>query len=69
MIAGIPYIQLLWFVLIGSLFAIFYFLEGFDYGVGMSTRLLAKTPLERRYLMATIGPHWDGNEEIGRAHV
>lgn len=62
MIAGIPYIQLLWFVLIGSLFAIFYFLEGFDYGVGMSTRLLAKTPLERRYLMATIGPHWDGNE-------
>lgn len=62
MIDGISFLQLLWFLVIGLLFVIFYFLEGFDYGVGISTRLLAKTPEERSYLKATIGPHWDGNE-------
>jgi Cytochrome oxidase subunit II. len=32
----------LWFILIGLLFAIFLFLEGFDFGVGMATRFLLK---------------------------
>ena len=52
----------LWFIIIGLLFAIFLFLEGFDFGVGMSTRLIAHNTQERRALMSTIGPHWDGNE-------
>jgi len=52
----------LWFILIGLLFAIFLFLEGFDFGVGMSTRFLAKDFDERLALMTSIGPHWDGNE-------
>ncbi|OJF16479.1 MAG: cytochrome d ubiquinol oxidase subunit II, partial [Bacillaceae bacterium G1] len=52
----------LWFVLIAVLFTGFFFLEGFDFGVGMSTRLLAKTEGERRVLINTIGPFWDANE-------
>lgn len=52
----------LWFILIGVLFIGFFFLEGFDFGVGMSTRLLARTTQERNQLIATIGPFWDANE-------
>lgn len=55
-------LQLLWFILIGVLFIGFFFLEGFDFGVGMATRLLAKDDSQRQQLIATIGPHWDGNE-------
>lgn len=52
----------LWFVLIAVLFAGFFFLEGFDFGVGMATRLIAKNGQERRILINTIGPFWDANE-------
>lgn len=62
MIDGITPLQLLWFCLIGLLFIIFYFTEGFDYGVGMATRILAKDDDERRLMVQAIGPHWDGNE-------
>lgn len=55
-------LQLLWFILICVLFVGFFFLEGFDFGVGMSTRFLARDDDEREALIATIGPHWDGNE-------
>ncbi|MEK3915955.1 cytochrome d ubiquinol oxidase subunit II [Paenibacillus sp. FSL H7-0331] len=52
----------LWFVLVAVLFIGFFFLEGFDFGVGMSTSLLARTDMERRVLINSIGPFWDGNE-------
>ncbi len=52
----------LWFILIGLLFAGFFFLEGFDYGVGMLLPFLGKDDRTRRVLINTIGPHWDGNE-------
>lgn len=55
-------LQLLWFILIGVLFIGFFFLEGFDFGVGMSTQLLARNAKERTVLIDTIGPVWDGNE-------
>lgn len=55
-------VQAAWFVLIAVLFAGFFFLEGFDFGVGMSTRWLAKGNMERRVLINTIGPFWDANE-------
>ncbi|NHN28876.1 cytochrome d ubiquinol oxidase subunit II [Paenibacillus agricola] len=51
-----------WFVLIAVLFTGFFFLEGFDFGVGMATRLLPHTDGERRVLINTIGPFWDANE-------
>ncbi len=52
----------LWFVLVAILFIGFFFLEGFDFGVGMSTQLLAKNDTERRVLINSIGPFWDANE-------
>ncbi|NJN64744.1 MAG: cytochrome d ubiquinol oxidase subunit II, partial [Acidobacteria bacterium] len=52
----------LWFVLIGVLFTGFFFLEGFDYGVGILLPFLGKTDHERRMVINTIGPVWDGNE-------
>lgn len=52
----------LWFLLICVLFVGFVFLEGFDFGVGMSTKFLAKNETEKRVLINTIGPFWDANE-------
>lgn len=52
----------LWFVLIGVLFTGFFVLEGFDFGVGMLLPFLGKTDDERRRIINTIGPFWDGNE-------
>lgn len=55
-------LNILWFILITVLFAGFFFLEGFDFGVGILLPFLGKNDQERRVLINTIGPHWDGNE-------
>ncbi|WML53824.1 cytochrome d ubiquinol oxidase subunit II [Neobacillus sp. PS3-12] len=55
-------LSVLWFVLIAVVFIGFFFLEGFDFGVGMSTRFLARNQTERSILVNTIGPFWDANE-------
>lgn len=52
----------LWFILVAVLFIGFFILEGFDFGVGMSTRFLARNQKERDQLVSTIGPFWDANE-------
>jgi cytochrome bd ubiquinol oxidase subunit II len=52
----------LWFMLIAVLFIGFFILEGFDYGVGMLLPFLGKNDRERRVIINTIGPVWDGNE-------
>lgn len=52
----------IWFILIAVLFIGFFFLEGFDYGVGILLPFLGKDDNERRVIINTIGPHWDGNE-------
>ncbi|WP_369145349.1 cytochrome d ubiquinol oxidase subunit II [Streptomyces sp. R44] len=51
-----------WFVLIAVLWIGYFFLEGFDFGVGILTKLLARDRAEKRVLINTIGPVWDGNE-------
>ncbi|OIJ92945.1 cytochrome d ubiquinol oxidase subunit II [Streptomyces sp. MUSC 14] len=51
-----------WFVLIAVLWTGYFFLEGFDFGIGILTKLLARDRPERRVLINTIGPVWDGNE-------
>lgn len=51
-----------WFVLIAVLWTGYFFLEGFDFGVGILTGLLARDRAEKRVLINTIGPVWDGNE-------
>ncbi len=55
-------LQILWFVLIAILWIGFYFLEGFDFGVGMLLTFLGKKDEERRAIINAIGPTWDGNE-------
>lgn len=52
----------LWFVLIAVLYIGFFVLEGFDFGVGILLPFLSKKDIERRAVINTIGPHWDGNE-------
>lgn len=52
----------LWFVAIAVLWVGYFFLEGFDFGVGILTKGLARDETERRVLINTIGPVWDGNE-------
>ncbi|AEW95556.1 MULTISPECIES: cytochrome d ubiquinol oxidase subunit II [Streptomycetaceae] len=51
-----------WFVLIAVLWTGYFFLEGFDFGIGILSKLLARDERERRVLINTIGPVWDGNE-------
>ncbi|WP_093800093.1 cytochrome d ubiquinol oxidase subunit II [Streptomyces sp. Wb2n-11] len=51
-----------WFVLIAVLWIGYFFLEGFDFGIGILTKLLARDRPEKRVLINTIGPVWDGNE-------
>ncbi|EFL24740.1 cytochrome D ubiquinol oxidase, subunit II [Streptomyces himastatinicus ATCC 53653] len=51
-----------WFLLIAFLWTGYFFLEGFDFGIGVLTKLLARDRTERRVLINTIGPVWDGNE-------
>lgn len=55
-------LNILWFILIAVLYIVFFVLEGFDFGVGILLNFLGKTDTERRAMINTIGPHWDGNE-------
>ena len=52
----------IWFIAIAVLWTGYLFLEGFDLGVGMLMKLFARDNTERRVLLNTIGPVWDGNE-------
>ncbi len=54
-------INTIWFILIGVLLSGYGILDGFDLGVG-SLHLLTKSDLDRRILLNSIGPVWDGNE-------
>lgn len=56
------HLDVVWFILVCVLFAGFFTLEGFDYGVGMWLPVLGKTDTERRQMINTVGPVWDGNQ-------
>jgi len=51
-----------WFALIAVLWIGYFTLEGFDFGVGMLLPVLSRDDVERRVMINTIGPVWDGNE-------
>lgn len=55
-------LAVLWFVLIAVLWTGYLVLEGFDFGVGMLLPVLGKKDKDRRVMINTIGPLWDGNE-------
>ena len=52
----------LWFIVDVLFWVGFFVLEGFDFGVGMLHSFLGRTDTERRVIVNTIGPVWDGNE-------
>ncbi|MCP2244700.1 cytochrome d ubiquinol oxidase subunit II [Lentzea aerocolonigenes] len=54
--------ETLWFCVIALLWLGYLFLEGFDFGVGMLLPFLGRDNTERRVMINTIGPVWDGNE-------
>jgi cytochrome d ubiquinol oxidase subunit II len=55
-------LQTLWFVLWGLLWAVYFTLDGFDFGAGMLRPFLSRDETDRRVTLAAIGPVWDGNE-------
>jgi len=56
------FLNSLWFVLIAILYIGYFVLEGFDLGVGILLPFLGRNDTQRRIILNTIGPHWDGNE-------
>jgi len=55
-------LRLIWWVLIGVLLIGFAVTDGFDMGVGMLIRFIGRTDTERRVIINTIAPHWEGNQ-------
>jgi cytochrome d ubiquinol oxidase subunit II len=56
------HLNTIWFVIVGIFFVGFFILEGFDFGVGMLHSFVGKNDVERRIVVNSIGPIWDGNE-------
>jgi len=54
--------EAVWFAIVAGMLAVYTVLDGFDFGVGILHRLVARTDVERRTVLAAIGPVWDGNE-------
>jgi cytochrome d ubiquinol oxidase subunit II len=55
-------LETVWFCVIAFFWIGYLFLEGFDFGVGMLLPVLGRDNTERRVMVNTIGPVWDGNE-------
>ena len=55
-------LQITWFVLWGVLWGVYFMLDGFVLGTGMLHNVLGKSDTDRRVMINTIGPVWDGNE-------
>lgn len=54
--------QVTWFILWGLLWAVYFMLDGFDLGAGMLHMFLGRNDNEKRVVINTVGPVWDGNE-------
>jgi len=55
-------LRFVWWLLIGILLIGFAVTDGFDMGVGMLSRIIGKNDTERRIMVNSIAPHWDGNQ-------
>jgi len=58
----ISVLQIIWFVLWGVLWGVYFMLDGFVLGSGFLAGFLAKNDIEKRVLINSVGPVWDGNE-------
>lgn len=55
-------LQITWFFIWGLLWAVFFMTEGFDFGIGTLLPFMGKTDKEKRIMISSMGPLWDGNE-------
>ena len=55
-------LKIIWWVLVGVLLIGFAIMDGHDMGVGTLLPFVGKTDMERRVIINTVGPHWDGNQ-------
>jgi cytochrome d ubiquinol oxidase subunit II len=55
-------LQTTWFLLIAVLWIGYFILEGFDFGVGVLLKFVSRNEADRRAVLTTLGPVWDGNE-------
>jgi cytochrome d ubiquinol oxidase subunit II len=54
--------QVIWFILWGVLWAVYFMLDGFVFGAGILHPFIAKSDTERRVVINSVGPVWDGNQ-------
>lgn len=54
--------QIIWFILWGLLWAVYFALDGFDFGAGILYPFIAKNEMEKKAVIHAIGPLWNGNE-------
>ena len=62
MIFDYPTLKFIWWLLVGVLLVGFAIMDGHDMGVGTLLPFVAKADVERRVVINTVGPHWDGNQ-------
>lgn len=55
-------LEIFWFLVIAVLWVGYFVLEGFDFGVGILLPVVGRDDVDRRVMVNTIGPVWDGNE-------
>jgi len=55
-------LQVIWFFLWGLLWALFFMTDGFDFGIGILYPFLGKNDFEKRIMINSVGPLWNGNE-------
>src|SRR5205807_3265494 len=54
--------EAVWFAIVSAMLTVYVVLDGFDFGVGILHRFVARNDEERRMVLAAIAPVWDGNE-------
>jgi cytochrome d ubiquinol oxidase subunit II len=57
-----PTLKIIWWLLVGVLLIGFAIMDGHDMGVGTLLPFVGKNDIERRVVINTVGPHWDGNQ-------
>lgn len=62
MLIDYPTLRFIWWILLGTLLVGFAIMDGFDLGIGILLHQVAKTNNERRVVLNTIGPVWEGNQ-------
>ena len=62
MVLDYPTLKVIWWLLVGVLLVGFAIMDGHDMGVGTLLPFVGKNDVERRVVINTVGPHWDGNQ-------